>query len=45
MNVNSEEDLNAAVSVGATAVLTDRVHWLKKTIRDKNIKFMKPAAI
>lgn len=41
LGVNSERDLQLAVRTGATAVLTDRIHWLKGTMQEKNIKFMK----
>ena len=43
LGVNTEADLNLAVSTGATAVLTDRIHWLTKAIKDNNLRFQKIA--
>ncbi len=39
VGVNTERELQHAVQAGATGVLTDRIHWLQKTIREKNIVF------
>ena len=41
LGVNTEEDLQLAVQSGATAVLTDRIRWLKQTMKEKNLKFKK----
>jgi len=41
LGVNSEPDLLLAVQTGATGVLTDRIHWLKNTMQEKNLEFMK----
>ncbi len=41
MGINNEKDLDLAVRSGATGVLTDRINWLEKTIREKNIVFEK----
>lgn len=40
LGVNSREDLDVAIKAGATAVLTDKVNWLKKTIDNENLKFV-----
>jgi hypothetical protein len=39
MNVNDEKNIQMAVECGATAVLTDKINWLCKYVKDKNIKF------
>jgi glycerophosphoryl diester phosphodiesterase len=41
LGVNTEADLHLAVKAGATAVLTDRINWLKETMRQKDLKFAK----
>jgi len=41
IGINTEADLDIAVRAGATGVLTDKIHWLQKTIREKNIVFKK----
>ncbi len=39
LNVNSEDDLRLAVETGATGVLTDRIEWLNKTMKENGWKF------
>jgi len=39
LGVNDKESLDIAVKSGATAVLTDRIKWLKNTIEKENLKF------
>lgn len=41
LGVNTEHDLKLAVNSGATAVLTDRIHWLKQTMNEQNLRFAK----
>lgn len=40
LGVNTEEHVALAHKFGATAVLTDRVEWLSKHMKHKNIRFM-----
>jgi glycerophosphoryl diester phosphodiesterase len=39
LNVQDEHELDIAVKAGATGVLTDRVEWLNRTMRDKSLSF------
>jgi len=39
LGVNDKESLDIAVKSGATAVLTDRIKWLKNTIEKENLQF------
>ena len=41
LGVNDETDLNTAINSGATGVLTDRINWLSKIVKEKNLKFCK----
>lgn len=43
LGVNSEADLRLAVKAGATAVLTDRIHWLTETMSALKLQFAKIA--
>jgi glycerophosphoryl diester phosphodiesterase len=43
LGVNTEADLRIAISSGATAVLTDRIHWLKETMEKEKLRFAKVA--
>ena len=38
LGVNTMDDLLLAKKVGATAVLTDRIHWLIHTMQDNRIE-------
>ena len=40
LGVNSEADIALAHMYGATAVLTDRVEWLCRHMKDNGIKLM-----
>ena len=39
LGVNTLDDLLIAQKSGATAVLTDKIHWLINTMKDNNIEF------
>jgi glycerophosphoryl diester phosphodiesterase len=41
LGVDTEQDLHLAVRTGATAVLTDRIHWLTRTMKENNWTFKK----
>lgn len=41
LGVNAEADLELAVKSGATAVLTDRIHWLKETMSKREWQLAK----
>lgn len=43
LGVNSEADLLTAVRLGATGVLTDRINWLTRTMRERKLAFKKIA--
>jgi len=39
LGINTEKDLMIAINSGATGVLTDRVSWLVKLMKEKDLKF------
>ena len=39
LGVNTIDDLLLAKKSGATAVLTDRIHWLINAMKENNIEF------
>ena len=39
LGVNDENDVNIALKSGATGVLTDRINWLSKYVKENNLKF------
>jgi len=39
LGVNTEQELQLAMASGATAVLTDRVRWLLREMKDRGIRF------
>jgi len=42
LGVNDEKDLLLAEKAGATAILTDKINWMKSYIQDNNIKLAEP---
>ena len=41
LGVNSETDLKIAIDSGATGVLTDRVNWITKYMKENRLAFKK----
>jgi glycerophosphoryl diester phosphodiesterase len=41
LNVNREDEVHIAVAIGATGVLTDKINWLAKYVKDQKIQFEK----
>lgn len=39
MGVNSIEDIHAAVQYDASAILTDRIHFVRKYMDENHIRF------